>query len=60
MFDESCNIYRAHGVLVPATLEFCVQREGAEDAQYVRCCDRHKEQGEAVAARMQRNMAVNW
>ena len=57
MFDEYCNICQEHGALVPATFEFCVQREGAENAHYVRCCDGHKAQGEAVAALMQRNMA---
>jgi hypothetical protein len=57
MFAEYCNICQEHGELVPATIEFCVQRAGAEDAQYVRCCERHKVQGEVVAEIMQRNMA---
>jgi hypothetical protein len=64
MMDEYCDICREHGELVPATVEFCVQREGAqhaqeggEDAQHVRCCEQHKAQGETAARLMQHNMA---
>jgi hypothetical protein len=60
MFDAYCNICREQGALVPATIEFCVQRqdtEAAEAAQYVRCCDQHRAHGETVAALVQHNMA---
>ena len=58
MFDIYCNICLEHGNLVPATLEFCVQREDDPQAtHYVRCCDRHQEQGKIMAELMQRNMS---
>jgi hypothetical protein len=58
MFDTDCNICREHGNLVPATVEFCVQREDDPEAkQFVRCCDQHQGQGEMMAELMKRNMS---
>jgi hypothetical protein len=58
MFDIYCNICQEHGALVPATMEFCVQRaDDPEATHYVRCCDRHKEQGKIMAEIMQHHLA---
>jgi hypothetical protein len=58
MFDTDCHICLEHGDLVPATLEFCIQRvDDPEAKQYVRCCDRHQNQGEMMAGMMQRNLS---
>jgi hypothetical protein len=58
MFDTDCNICREQGDLVPATVEFCVQREeDPETKQFIRCCDRHQERGEIMADLMKRNLA---
>jgi hypothetical protein len=58
MFDTYCNICQENNDLVPATTEYCVQREdNPETKQYVRCCDRHNEQGKIMAELMQRNMS---
>lgn len=58
MFDIYCNICLEQGNLIPATTEFCVQREDDTEAtHYVRCCDRHREQGQIMAELMKRNMA---
>ena len=58
MFDVYCNICQEQGHMVPATVEFCVQRQDDTEAtHYVRCCDRHKEQGKIMAELMQHNMA---
>jgi hypothetical protein len=58
MFDIYCNICLEHGDLNPATIEFRVQREDDPEAtHYVRCCDRHKDQGQIMAELMKRNMA---
>ena len=58
MFDTHCNICQEQHTLVPATIEYCVQREDdPETKQFVRCCDQHKEQGKQMAELMQRNMS---
>jgi hypothetical protein len=58
MFDIYCNICLEQGNLVPATMELCVQREDDREAvHYVRCCDRHKDQGQIMAELMKRNMS---
>jgi hypothetical protein len=58
VFDTYCNICLEQSNLVPATTEFCVQRQDDAGAtHYVRCCDRHKEQGQTMAELMQRNMS---
>ena len=60
MADEvSCDICKEHDHLVPATLEFCVQRENDPDVMphYVRCCEEHEGQAAIVAALMRSNMA---
>ena len=58
MFDIYCNICQEHGALVPATTEFCVQRADDPAAtHYVRCCDRHREQGKIMAEIMQHHLA---
>jgi hypothetical protein len=58
MFDIYCNICQEDNNLVPATIEYCVQREDNKDAKhYVRCCNRHKEQGKAIAELMKHNMS---
>jgi hypothetical protein len=58
MFDIYCNICLEQNDQVPATTEFRVQREDDPEAtHYVRCCDRHKEQGQIMAELMKRNMA---
>lgn len=58
MFDVYCNFCLENNEFVPATTEFCVQRvDDTEATQYIRCCNRHKGQGEATAELMQHNMA---
>jgi hypothetical protein len=58
MFDTYCNICQEDGNLVPATIEYCVQREEDPEAtHYVRCCSRHQEQGKSMAELMQHNIA---
>lgn len=58
LFDTYCNICQEDNNLVLATTEYCVQREdNPEKKHYVRCCDRHKEQGKCMAEIMQRNMS---
>jgi hypothetical protein len=58
MFDTYCNICLEQGNLVPATIELCIQREDDPEAvHYVRCCDRHKDQGRIMAELMKRNMS---
>jgi hypothetical protein len=58
MFDVYCNICQEQGNVVPATIEFCIQRQDDTGAtHYVRCCDRHAEQGKIIAELMQHNMA---
>jgi hypothetical protein len=58
MFDTYCNICQEKGNLVPATIEYCVQREDDPEAKhYVRCCDRHQEQGQTMAGLMQQNLS---
>jgi hypothetical protein len=57
MFDKYCNFCLEQGVYIPATLELCVQRQDGSATQYIRCCDRHKTQGEVTAELMQHNMS---
>jgi hypothetical protein len=58
MFDIYCNICLEQGNLVPATIQLCIQREDDSEAiHYVRCCDRHKDQGQIMAELMKRNMS---
>ena len=58
MFDIYCNLCLEQGDLIPATIEFCIQREDDPEAMhYVRCCDRHKDQGQIMAELMKRNMS---
>jgi hypothetical protein len=58
LFDTYCNICQEDNDLVLATTEYCVQREDdPENKHYVRCCDRHNEQGKRMAEIMQRNVS---
>lgn len=57
MFDVYCNFCLEQGEYIPATMEWCVHRQEDGAIQYVRCCDRHREQAVATAELMQHNMA---
>jgi len=57
MFDMYCNYCLEQGEYVTATMELSVQRQDDAATQYIRCCERHKEQAAATAELMQRNMA---
>ena len=57
MFDVYCNFCLEQGEHVPAIMELCVRRQEDEATQYLRCCDRHKEQAAVTAELMQCNMA---
>jgi hypothetical protein len=58
LFDTYCNICQEDNTLVLATTEYCIQREDdPENKHYVRCCDRHKEQGKQMAEIMQHNIS---
>ena len=58
MLNTYCNICQENDRLVPATIEYRVQREDDADAtHYVRCCSRHQEQGQTMAELMKRNMS---
>lgn len=58
LFDTYCNICQEDNDFVRATMEYCVHREDdPENKHYVRCCDRHKEQGKRMAEIMQHNIS---
>jgi hypothetical protein len=57
--DGYCEICKEQDDLVPATIEFCVQREHHPDVtpQYIRCCAVHEGQAALATALMRNNMA---
>jgi hypothetical protein len=60
MADEVyCDVCREQDELTPATIAFCIEREGNGDAtpQYVRSCDQHEGQAAVAAALMRSNLA---